>query len=171
MIGAYSKGGMQMIDIASYFKAQQLKWVQLLLGRILFKFAGQILQMTTSYILIVFTHRAHAWERACASKRVIECSLIYGRIIFKFAFNRLHITTNSMGYVLFMLTHHVHACERARGSAFAYLCLWFSSNFLGTYYKSPHVEWATYFSWRVCVIACPNSTHQYAVTNSDTYDR
>jgi hypothetical protein len=33
MIGAYSKGGMKMIDIASYFKAQQIKWVKLLLEK------------------------------------------------------------------------------------------------------------------------------------------
>jgi hypothetical protein len=41
----------------------------LIFGRILLKFAGHILQMTTSYmgyILIIFTHRAHACLRAPA---------------------------------------------------------------------------------------------------------
>jgi hypothetical protein len=33
MIGAYSTGDMQMIDIASYFKAHKLKWVKLLLEK------------------------------------------------------------------------------------------------------------------------------------------
>jgi hypothetical protein len=42
-------------------------------GRILFKFAVNRLQITTSsmgYILIMFTHRAHACGRACAGARV-----------------------------------------------------------------------------------------------------
>jgi hypothetical protein len=92
----------------------------LILGRILFKFAGHILQITTSYmgyILIMFTHRGHTRERACASARVINCSLIYGRFLFKLGVNILHITTSSKGYVLFMFTHRAHACKRACASA------------------------------------------------------
>jgi hypothetical protein len=46
----------------------------LIFGRILFKLAGHILQTTTSYmgynnILIMFTHRGHARELACAKPR------------------------------------------------------------------------------------------------------
>jgi hypothetical protein len=90
-------------------------------GRILFKLAGHILQMTTSYmgyILIMFTHRSHVCECAYASARVIKSSLIYGRILLKFAVNILNITTGSMGYALCMFTHRVNACECA--------CAWFS---------------------------------------------
>jgi hypothetical protein len=78
----------------------------LLFGRILFKFAGHILQMTTRYmvyILIMFAHRWHA--------RVITCSLIYGRFLFKFAVNILNFTTINKGYVLVMFTHRA----RVRG--------------------------------------------------------
>jgi hypothetical protein len=60
-----------------------------------------------TYILINFTHRWHA----CASARMINCSLIYGRFFFKFPVNILHITTSSKGNVLIMSKHHVHACE------------------------------------------------------------
>jgi hypothetical protein len=87
-------------------------------GRILFKFAGHILQMTTiymGYIRIMFTHRGHMHEHACASAHVIKSSLIYGRFLLKFAVNILQLTTSSKGYVLFMFTHH--ACERACVSA------------------------------------------------------
>jgi hypothetical protein len=62
------------------------------------------------YILIMFTHRG----RACASARVVNCSLIYRRLLFKFAVNILHITTSSKGYIHFMFTHRAHTCERAR---------------------------------------------------------
>jgi hypothetical protein len=44
----------------------------LIYGRILFKFAVNILQITSSsmgYVLVMFTHRAHACERVCASTR------------------------------------------------------------------------------------------------------
>jgi hypothetical protein len=87
-------------------------------GRILFKFAGHILQMTTSYmgyIRIMFTHRGYTHERAYASAHVIKCSLIYGRFLLKCAVNILQLTTSSKGYVLFMFTHH--ACECACVSA------------------------------------------------------
>jgi hypothetical protein len=87
-------------------------------GRILFKFAWHILQMTTrymGYIRIMFTHRGHTHERARASAHLINCSLIYGRLLLKFAVNILQLTTSSKGYVLFMFTHH--ACEPARVSA------------------------------------------------------
>jgi hypothetical protein len=89
-------------------------------GLILFKFAGHILQMTTSYmgyIRIMFTHRGHTHERVCAGAHVIKCSLIYGRFLLIFAVNILQLTTSSKGYVLFMFTHHAHACERAFVSA------------------------------------------------------
>jgi hypothetical protein len=84
----------------------------LIYGRTLFKFAGHILHMTTSYMgytLIRFTHRGHA----C----MINCSLIYGSFLFKFAVNILQISTSSKGYVLFMFTHRTHTCERACASA------------------------------------------------------
>jgi hypothetical protein len=45
----------------------------LIFGGILFKFAGHIQQMTTRYmgyiILIIFMHRGHTRERACANAR------------------------------------------------------------------------------------------------------
>jgi hypothetical protein len=76
--------------------------------------------------------------------------------------------------------YHLHAprtrdrarvCERARAWFSVHLSLdGFSSNLLGTHYTSPQVAWVTYCSWRVCVIACPNSTNQYTFANSDTYD-
>jgi hypothetical protein len=102
-------------------------------GRILFKFAGHILQMTASYmgyIGIMFTHRGHTHERACACAHVIKCSLIYGRFLLKCAMN-IQLTTSSKGYVLFMFTHH--ACERAWLHIQLYLD-GFSSNLMGTYY-------------------------------------
>jgi hypothetical protein len=92
-------------------------------GPILYKFAVNILQVTSSSmgsVLFMFTHRAHACEHACATERVVKHSLIYGPTLFKFAVNILQITTSSMGYVLFMITHHAHACERARVRASAW---------------------------------------------------
>jgi hypothetical protein len=155
----------------------------LIFGRILFKFAGHKLQRTTScmsYILIMFTHHAYACEHACASACVIKLSLIYGRILFKFVVNRLHITTSRMGYVLFMCTRvRARMCERVCASEFVRASAWFSVrlsldgfslNLLGTYYTSKQIAWATYFSWRVCVIACHNSAHQYTFANRDTYE-
>jgi hypothetical protein len=112
----------------------------LIFERILSKFAGNRLRLTISgkdCVLFIFTHRAHACERACARvrtcvrarmcarartcasahacarARVIKRSLIYGRIIFKFTVNILQVTSSSNGYILFMFTHCVHACERA----------------------------------------------------------
>jgi hypothetical protein len=66
------------------------------------------------YVLFIFTHRAHAYERACARVCVIKHSLIYGRTLFKFAVNILQITTSSMGYVLFMFTHRAHMRASSR---------------------------------------------------------
>jgi hypothetical protein len=88
----------------------------LIFGRILFKFAGHMLQMTKSYmgyILIMFTH-------ACASARVINCSLTYGRFLFKFAVNILQITISSKGYVL-SCSCTAHTCARARVRARTWL--------------------------------------------------
>jgi hypothetical protein len=82
----------------------------LIFGRILFKFARHIQQITTSYmgyILIMFTH-------VCA--RVINCSLIYGRFLLKFPVNILDITASSKGDVLNMSERRVHACERVCSS-------------------------------------------------------
>jgi hypothetical protein len=64
------------------------------------------------YILIMFTHRGHARERACASACEISCSLFNGRFLFKFAVNILHITTSSKVNVLIMSKNRSHACER-----------------------------------------------------------
>jgi hypothetical protein len=97
-------------------RARSLLTHSLMFGQILFKFAGNIIQWITSYkgyILIMFTHRGHARERACARAYVIEHSFIYGPILFKFS----SITPSSMGYVLFMFTHRTHACECGRASA------------------------------------------------------
>jgi hypothetical protein len=66
------------------------------------------------YTLIMF---GHTRERACASARVINCSLMYGRVLFKFGVNILHITASSKGYVLFMFTYRAHACECACANA------------------------------------------------------
>jgi hypothetical protein len=43
------------------------------------------------YIRIMFTHRGHTHERACASAHVIICSLIYGRFLLTFAVNILQL--------------------------------------------------------------------------------
>jgi hypothetical protein len=69
------------------------------------------------YILIMFTHCGHGFERPGAGARVIYCSLIYGRFLFKFVVNILHITTSSKGYVLFMSTYRAYARERSCASA------------------------------------------------------
>jgi hypothetical protein len=75
-------------------------------------------------------------KRAFASKRVINCPLIYGRFLFKFAVNILQITTSGMGYVFFMITHRAHACERERLVKNIHSFLdGFSSNLMGTYYR------------------------------------
>jgi hypothetical protein len=119
----------------------------LIYGRILFKFAVNILQVTSSSmgnVLFMFTHRAHACERACATERVVKHSLIYGPTLFKFAVNILHITTSSMVYVLFMITHcarvltaraSARACVRALGKNIHSSLDGFSLNLLGTYYR------------------------------------
>ena len=92
----------------------------LIYGQILFKFALNILHVISSsmgYVLFMFTHRAHACERICASERVIKHSLIFGRIFFKFAGHILQMTTSYMSYILIMFTHRAHASERAYASA------------------------------------------------------
>jgi hypothetical protein len=89
----------------------------LIFERILSKFAGNILRLTISgndYVLLMFTHRAHACERACARERVIKRSLIYGRILVKFAVNILQVTSSSMGYVRLIFTHRARACASVR---------------------------------------------------------
>jgi hypothetical protein len=97
----------------------------LIFGRILFKLAGSILQITTSSVAYVLFYihasrarvRARVCERACASAHVVKRSLIFGRILFKFVGHVLQITASSMGYVLFMFIHCAHAYERARASS------------------------------------------------------
>jgi hypothetical protein len=97
----------------------------LIFERIISNVAGYILLLTLSvkdYVLFMFTHRAHACERACARACVIKNSLIYGPTLLKFAVDILQITSSSMGYVLTyiawaMFTHRAHACERARACA------------------------------------------------------
>jgi hypothetical protein len=97
----------------------------------------------TSYMgyTLIFTHRGNTRERACASARLINCSLIYGRFHFRFGVNILHLTPSSKGYVLFMFTHRT---ARLRASARVRARAWFnsqlsldgfSSNLMGTYYK------------------------------------
>jgi hypothetical protein len=63
------------------------------------------------YVLFMFTHRAHACERACASARVFKHSLIFGRILFKLAGQILQMTTRYMGYII--CTHLGRACASA----------------------------------------------------------
>jgi hypothetical protein len=92
----------------------------LIFERIISKCAGNILLLTirvNDYVLFMFTHRAHACQRACARACLIKHSLIYGPTLFKCAVNILQITTSSMGYVLFMFTRRAHACVRARACA------------------------------------------------------
>jgi hypothetical protein len=62
----------------------------LIYGRILFKVAVNILQITTSSmgcVLFMFTHRVHVCERTCASARMVHRSFIFGQILFTFAGN------------------------------------------------------------------------------------
>jgi hypothetical protein len=94
------------------------------------------------YILIMYTHRVHACEHA--REHYLNC----GRIFFKFAMNILHMTTSCMGYIL-MFTHHERLSVRLSLDGF-------SSNLLGTYYKSPQVACATYayMRARALVLAC-----------------
>jgi hypothetical protein len=89
----------------------------LIYGRFLFKFGVNILHITTSskgYVLFMFTHRAHACERACTSARVVKQSIIFGRILFKFDGHILQLTTSYMGYILIMFNHCVRACASVR---------------------------------------------------------
>jgi hypothetical protein len=87
-------------------------------GRILFKFAVNILQVTSismGCVLFMFTHRV--FERACASARVVKHSLIFRWILFKVAGHILQMTTSYMGYILIMFTYRAHVCKRACVSA------------------------------------------------------
>jgi hypothetical protein len=52
------------------------------------------------YILIMFKHRVHACERACASARVIKRSLIFKRIISKFCGDIQQIPRGYMSYIM-----------------------------------------------------------------------
>jgi hypothetical protein len=110
----------------------------LIFGRILFKFAGNILQMTTvymGYIFIIFTHRGHAYERAFASASVVKRSVIYERILFQFAVNILQITTSSTCFSC-SRTARTRASVRVRVRAWLNIHLsldGFYSNVLGTY--------------------------------------
>jgi hypothetical protein len=111
-------------------------------GQIVFRFAVNILQVTSSskgYVLFMFTHRAHVCERAYARARVINCSLTYGRFLFKFAVNILQITISSKGYVLFMFMHRAHVCDGACASAHvvkhSIILDGFFSNLMSTCYK------------------------------------
>jgi hypothetical protein len=69
-----------------------------------------ILQITTTSKDYVFTHGAHACERACASARMGTHSITFGRILFKFDGHILHMTTSYMAYKLIMFNHRVRAC-------------------------------------------------------------
>jgi hypothetical protein len=191
-------------------------------GRILFIFAVNILQVTSSsmgYVLFMFMHRTvrmHAWFRVRSSLDGFSSNML--GIYYKWP------QVTCARYLTFSYTARMRASACVRARAWLSVCLsmdgfslnlwwayykshqvawatyfpcsgtarmrvsararmrvraWFSvrlsldgvsSNLLGTYYKSPQVAWATYLSWRVCVIACPNSTHQYRFANSDTYD-
>jgi hypothetical protein len=155
----------------------------LIFGRILFKFAGHILQMTTSYmgyIRIMFTHRAHMHERAWASAHVIKCSLIYGRFLLKFAVNILQLTISSKGYVLFMFTPC--SCVSARvvthSIIFARNLFKFDGHILQmttSYTACTRVRACVYEHttdpqrlhepYNLCMNACLNSAHQYIFTN------
>jgi hypothetical protein len=95
----------------------------LIYGRIFFKFAVNILQVTSismGYVLLIFTHCARVREHVCESAW-LKHSLIFGRILFKFAGHILKITTSYMGYILrdilIMFTNREHARERTRASA------------------------------------------------------
>jgi hypothetical protein len=154
---------LSMDGFSSFHKSHKVAWATYLscpravknVLIFLFWYAGHILQMPQSYmdyILIMITHRTHSCKRSFASERMINCSLIYWRIFTDY----IQITTSSMDYVRFIFTHSADACGRVRA------CVWFSvrlsldgfsSNLLETYYKSPQVAWATYFSWRVCVMS------------------
>jgi hypothetical protein len=67
----------------------------------------------------MFTHCAHACERACSNARVIKQSIIFERILFKYDRHILQMTTSYMGYILIMFNHCVHVCvcERVCASA------------------------------------------------------
>jgi hypothetical protein len=67
----------------------------------------------------MFTHRAHPYERACASARVVKHSILFGRILFKFDGHILQMTTSYMGYILNMFKNRVHACVCKRACASA----------------------------------------------------
>jgi hypothetical protein len=78
----------------------------LIYGRILFKFAVHILQITPSsmgYLLFIFTHRTHG-VHVCASARVVKHSLIFGQILCEFAGHIIQMTTHYISYTLIMFT-------------------------------------------------------------------
>jgi hypothetical protein len=86
------------------FASARMVKQSIIFGRILFKFDGHILQMTTSsymgYMLIMVNHCMHACmcERACASASVIKRSLIFEQILFKFGGDIKQITIDYISY-------------------------------------------------------------------------
>jgi hypothetical protein len=64
--------------------------------------------MTTSYIgyiLIMFTHRAHACESACVSASMIKRSLIFDPVLSKFGGDIQQIHRGYIGYLMCMWMH------------------------------------------------------------------
>jgi hypothetical protein len=118
-------------------------------------FSTDLLQIWSKHSMGNDTYRGillfsvHA-TRTRASSRVVKHSFIFGRILFKFAEHILQMTTRYMGYILIMSTYRGHACERACASAreikHSHIYGRILFKFVGTYYKWPHVTWATYVS-------------------------
>jgi hypothetical protein len=112
----------------------------LIYGPTLFKFAVNILQITTSsmgYVLFMFV------------SRLVKHSLIFGRILFKFAGHILQMTTSYMGYTLIMFTHRGHTRERAFASACVINCSLMYRRFLFKFGVNIHITASrrdTYFS-------------------------
>jgi hypothetical protein len=139
----------------------------LIYGRFFFKFDLNILQITTSSmgcVRVIFTHRVHACGRGTAFAQLWTD---YFQLSFE------HTTNYHKQHGL--RTVHVHG-PRARARVREHT--WFgvllsvdglSSNVLGTYYRSPQIAWATYFSFprtarawasrrvnhaRMCILLC-----------------
>jgi hypothetical protein len=125
-------------------------------GRILFLFAVNILHITTSsmgYVLFIFTHRAHACERACASARVVKYCIRLSLDGFSShllgTYYKLWQVTCAT-YLSCSRTARMRASARIRARAWLRVRLYmdgFSSNLLWTYYKWPKVTLATYLSY------------------------
>jgi hypothetical protein len=110
----------------------------LIFERIMSKFSGNILRLTISgkdYVLFMFTHRAHAWKRACASARVIKRSQ---RIFSKFGGMLLWVMTRGVGYICCVCTQRARTCVLgARVCVHSLIFERIMSTLLGTYYDSP----------------------------------